>query len=155
MPNSRDTSLGQGCQQVRHWGAIAKGCAHVGIKVHVAGSEDEGPPQLEWVPAELVLPVAGSLRACPRGVVIGAQKVEHRSDAEIDGAVGDSIRVDQERESNAGVLAEDASVLHVAESDGGNPGAFELEAFFSFAQLRDMLAAEDSTVVPEKRNHAR
>jgi hypothetical protein len=34
-------------------------------------------------------------------------------------------------------------------------GAFLLELFFEFAQLRDMLSAEDSTIVAKEHQHGR
>jgi hypothetical protein len=146
--------LGHSRQQVRHWGIVAKRFADVNVKVNVAGREDEASSQLEGVFPQLVLPVARSLCAGPRHAVIVPQEVQQRTDSKVDGAIRNSIRIDQEREVDARVFPEQASVLHVAQSNRSNPGALELESFFSFAQLRDMLAAEYSTVVPEKRDYA-
>ena len=63
------------------------------------------------------------------------------------GLTGETILVDQEGERDAGVLAEHARVISIAQADGGEIRAFGFERVMMFAQLRDMLAAEDSTVV--------
>ena len=43
--------------------------------------------------------------------------------------------------------------MAVAQSDGGQRGSFVMEGLLAIAQLRDMLAAEDSSVVAEKNDH--
>jgi len=60
--------------------------------------------------------------------------------------------VDEERELDFGVFAELASVGCVSQADGHKPGAFFSESIFVRAQLRDVLTAEDSTVVAEEDN---
>ena len=61
--------------------------------------------------------------------------------------IGTAFLVDQERERDAGVFTEHARVIAIAEADGGDVRAFGFERFIVFAQLRDVLAAENSTVV--------
>jgi hypothetical protein len=107
-------TLGHSRQQVRHWGIVAKRFADVNVKVDVAGREDEGSSQLEGVLPQLVLPVARSLCTGPRHAVIVPQEVQQRTDSKVDGAIRNSIRIDQEREVDARVFPEQASVLHVA-----------------------------------------
>jgi hypothetical protein len=58
-----------------------------------------------------------------------------------------TLFVDQKREVYARLIAEEPRVANVAQPDGGNSCAFLLEFFFVCAQLRDMLAAKNSTVV--------
>ena len=50
---------------------------------------------------------------------------------------------------------EDAGVVGVAKADGGEGGAFSTEGLLVFAQLRDVLATEDSAVVAEKDEDGR
>jgi len=66
-----------------------------------------------------------------------------------------ALRVHQERKRDAGVLAKEAGVVPVAKSDGGEPRPFFLEGLLMFAQLRDVLTAEHSTIVPQKHKHRR
>jgi hypothetical protein len=58
--------------------------------------------------------------------------------------------VNEEGEVDAGFLLEDAGVLGIAEADGSEGGAFFAKGLLVFAQLRDVLAAEDSTVVAKE-----
>jgi hypothetical protein len=56
---------------------------------------------------------------------------------------------------NSRVLTKDVRVLYVAEAYGSQTRPFEVKSHFALAQLRDVLAAKHSAVVPQKRNHAR
>ncbi|HEX5434736.1 MAG TPA: hypothetical protein VFY05_10900, partial [Candidatus Angelobacter sp.] len=51
--------------------------------------------------------------------------------------------------------AEQAGIIDVAQADGGKAGAALLKLLKVLAQLRDMLRAENSTIVPEKDDHRR
>lgn len=50
-------------------------------------------------------------------------------------------------------FAEDAGVDRVAEADGGQRSAFAVESVLVFAQLRDVLTAEDSAIVTKKDDY--
>jgi len=45
--------------------------------------------------------------------------------------------------------------MRVAETDGRQPGAARLKLLRMLAQLRDVLAAEDSSIVTEKDHYRR
>jgi hypothetical protein len=61
--------------------------------------------------------------------------------------------VDEQGKGDSGVRAKLLCVMPVAETDGSQRGAAILEFLFVGAQLRDVLAAENSTVMPQKNNH--
>jgi hypothetical protein len=61
--------------------------------------------------------------------------------------------IDEKRELDAGFLAEELGITGVAQSNNSEVSAFLLELGFEFAQLRDVLSAEDSTVVAKKDYH--
>ena len=63
--------------------------------------------------------------------------------------------IHEQRERDSRLLAKDLSVVCVAQADGGQPSAFFAECLFVVAQLRDVLAAEDSSVVAKEGNHRR
>jgi hypothetical protein len=127
----------------------------MGIEVYVAGPEDKATAQLERIFAQFVLRVPGSFCSRPRVAIVGAEHVKEGTDAEFDGAVCDAVSIDQQRECNSSVRSKNARVLHVTEAYGGSPDAFDLKPLFPLAQLRDMLTAKYSTIVPQKRHHAR
>jgi len=65
-----------------------------------------------------------------------------------------STGVDQQGKVDAGSLAKHTGVVQVAQTDCGQGGSGLLELLLVLAQLRDMLAAENSAVVPKEDNHS-
>ena len=70
-------------------------------------------------------------------------------------AIGYALLIDEERESDAGLVPKQAGVIAVAQADGGQVCAGLLERGLLFAQLRDVLAAEYSPIVTEKHEDCR
>ena|SRR5208282_1911438 len=67
--------------------------------------------------------------------------------------IGLPLGVNQKWERDSSLLAKDLGVVCVAQADGGQPSAFIAECLFLVAQLRDVLAAEDSSVVAKEGDH--
>lgn len=67
--------------------------------------------------------------------------------------VRQALVVDQEGELYAGLVTKEPRVAHVAQANHGKARAFLLELCFEFAQLRDVLSAEDSAVVAQENQH--
>ena len=63
------------------------------------------------------------------------------------------LGINQKWERDSSLIAKDLGVLCVAQADGGQPRAFIAECLFVVAQLRDVLAAEDSSVVAKEGDH--
>ena len=122
-------------------------------QVAIAGGEDEACAELEGILAEPALAVSGSLGTSPRFGVLVAEEMEQVRRLQSGGFVSGSFGIDQQWKGDAGLLAKQAGIVQVAQSDGSQRGSSLLELGFVFAQLRDMLAAEDSTVVPQEDNH--
>ena len=61
--------------------------------------------------------------------------------------------LDQQRKHDTGLFSEEAGVVLVAEPDCGDAGSSAFELRLVLAQLRDVLAAEDSAVVPQKSHY--
>src|SRR6266567_854348 len=81
--------------------------------------------------------------------------MEQGSLGQFRGAIGFTFLVNQERELDSCFFSEKARIGHVAQSDCRQRGPFILKSLFVFAQLRNVLAAEDSTVVTEKDKNGR
>ena len=124
-------------------------------KVLVAGRKDKAAAKLQWVLAQAVLFVAGCLGAAARLHIVTAQQVQQGSVAQANSFVCHALFVDQERELDAGFIAEKPGIAHVAQPHGRNMRAFLFEFVFKCAQLRDMLAAKNSTVVAQKDQDTR
>lgn len=122
----------------------------MGEEVAVAGSEDEAGPELERIFAELVLAVARSAGAPACSSVVATKQVQQIGGGQTGGAVRLSLFIDEQRKRNTAFFAEEAGVTKVAEADGGQAGSFGAEGGLVFAQLGDVLAAEDSAVVTEE-----
>ena len=102
-----------------------------------------------------MLLVSRSFRSFARLQIVFAQKVQQGSMAQPHSLICLALVVDEERELDAGFLAEEFGISSVAQTDDGQMSAFTFELGFKFAQLRDVLSAEDSTVVPKKDQHGR
>jgi hypothetical protein len=140
-------------QHVRRRGIVAKGLTHVDEEVFIARRKHKAAAELERIFSQAVLFVSGRLGAAAGLQIISTQEVEQRSVAQPDSFVGVAFVIDQKRELDTGFFAKEFGVARVAQSNGGQVGAFPLELFFEFAQLRDMLSAEDSTIVAKEDEH--
>ena len=142
-------------EQILHLRIVAERAADVDIPVHVARSENEAAPKLKRILANLMLPVAGGPGAVAGGFIVAPKHVQKVCAAQAGGVVRQPLLVDQQRKRNARILPEQARIGCVAESDGRQVGAPLSEGLLVCAQLRDVLAAEDSTVVAQEDHHGR
>lgn len=130
----------------------------MGEAIHVARTKDEATPKLEWtfklewIFAEFVVAVPGGLGPPARRGVVGAEQVEEICLAKSGGLVHPAVFVEEQREGDPGLLVDLAGVISAAEPDRSNVRSLLPEYFFSVAQLRDMLTAEDSTPVAQKND---
>jgi hypothetical protein len=131
-------------------GVVAEGLAQVSEAVDVAGTKDEGAAELEGIAAEFVLMVAGGAGAFATLEIVAAEEMEEIGFAEVGDFVGLAVLVDEEREVDAGFLLEEAGVVGIAEADGRQGGVLFAEGLLVLAQLRDVLAAEDSAVMAKE-----
>ena len=122
----------------------------MGKAVCVAWAENEGAAQLERIAAEFVLMVAGGFRPFTAFEIVAAKEVENVGGFQIGNFVGLAVLVDKEREVDAGLLLKYAGVVGIAETNGGKGGLFFAEGLLVFAQLRDVFATKDSTVMAKE-----
>jgi len=149
------SSPSQRGEQIFNGRIVAKRAAKVDIPIHIPRSEHEAAAELKGILSQLILPVASRARAFAARFVFAPQHVQKVGATQTGNAVRLALLIDQEREPNARVLPELARVIRVAESDGRQLGAPLAESLLVFAQLRDVLAAEDSTVVAQENYHRR
>jgi hypothetical protein len=123
--------------------------------IHVAGAEDEAPAELERILAQSVLAMARGSRPPASCRILTAKQVEKGSCAKVCGAICLPPLVNQEREVDARFFAEKACVVGVAEPNSRQVRASVSKCLRVLAQLRDVLAAEDSTVVSEEDDDRR
>ena len=87
--------------------------------------------------------------------VVSTQKMEQGSMSQPNSFIGLAFVIDEKRELDAGFLAEEPGIAGIAQADDSEMGAFLLKLSFKCAQLRDVLSAEDSTVMTKKDHHGR
>ncbi len=123
--------------------------------VYVPRREDEASAQLKRILAELFLREARLLGSFAVGEVVSAEEVKDVGLAQLGGTIRLARFVDEERERYAGLVAERARVVGIAEADGGDVRVLRFEFLLVFAQLRNVLSAEDSTVVSQEDDNGR
>jgi hypothetical protein len=127
--------------------------ALVDEQIAIARSEDEAGSELEGIFPEALLAVAR--RPGPRSCfgIVAAEEMKQVPRFQLRSSVGGPLGIDQQRERNAGFLAKQAGIVQIAQSNRRQPGSGLLNLVFVLAQLRDMLAAKDSAVVPQEDNY--
>lgn len=142
-------------QHVFRAGVVTKRLADMDKQVLVSGSEDEAAAELKRIFAQPCLPVSGSLGALAGLRIVAAQKMKQRCIAQLDGLVGLPLFVDQQGKLDSVLFPEVFCVAEITQPDGGQPGALFAKFVFKRAHLRDMLGAEDSSVVAQKHDDGR
>jgi hypothetical protein len=122
----------------------------MGEAVDVSGSEEEAAAQLEGVRSELTLMMTSGASEIKTSGIVAAKDVEQVRGTQIRYAIGLALRVDQQRKRDFGFFAEAAGVVEIAEADDGEGCALIAKCLFEGAQLRDVLAAENSSIVTQK-----
>jgi hypothetical protein len=140
----------EGGEQGFRLGVIAERLADVDEAIDIAGAENEASAKLKRILAQTVLARSDGFGAFACAGVIRPQEVKQVSFLEAELAIGDALIVNQKREGDVVFLAKEAGVVDVAQADGSNSGATLTELLNVFAQLRDMLLAENSTIMPQK-----
>jgi hypothetical protein len=134
---------------------LAERLADVVEAIHIARAEDEAAAELERIFAQAVLAHADGFGPFAGARVVRPQQVKQVGFLETEFAISDALVVNQKREIDVVFLAKKTSVIEVAQADGGKSGAALKELLKVLAQLRDVLAAENSTIVPQKDDHRR
>ena len=108
---------------------------------------------MEGILAQFVLTVAVGHSLLAGGEIVPPEEVEEVSLPQVRDLVGEAFFVDQQGEGDLRLLAEESGVVGVPKTDCGEgcPGFLNLQLMI--AQLRDMLAAEDSSIVAQEDEH--
>jgi len=122
-------------------------------EIGITWCENKTSAKLEWILSEFVLTVSSGFGTLSGNAVVAPEEMQQRSLFQFQGTIGLALLVDQKWEANSALFAKGTGIVGIAESDGGECGAFLLKGLLVFAQLRDVLAAEDSTIVAEKDHH--
>ena len=123
--------------------------------IHIAGAKDKTSTQLKGIFPEFVLRVPAGLGAGARRGVVLAKNVEQVRVLQFQRLISLAFFIYQQRKADAHLFAEGSGISAVAQPHRRQCGSALAERLFVGAQLRGVLAAEYSTVVPQEDNHRR
>ena len=145
--------ISQRSQHFHDRSVVAESRAHMGEHIPVAWSKDKAGAQLKGVLAQFVLAVTGGLGLLGGGEVVPPEEVEEVGLPEIRDLVSATLFIDQQGEGDPCLVAKEPSVVGVPKTDCGEAGTGFLDLRLMIAQLRDMPAAEDSSIVAQENEH--
>jgi hypothetical protein len=119
-------------------------------QIHIARTKHKTPPKLERILPQSVLPMPARFSALPRFRIVLPQQMQDVRLPQSHGQVCHALLVDQQRKRDAGLFTKCPRIRPIPQ-----PDSCEIQLVLVFAQLRDMLAAEDSSIVTEKDHHGR
>jgi hypothetical protein len=137
-------------QHVRGGGVIAKRLAYMDEEIFVPRRKHKAAAKLQRIFSQAMLLVSCGFCAFAGLQIVFAQQMKESSLAQSNSFIGLAFVIDEKRKLDAGFLTEKPGIAGVAQSDDSKMSAFLLELGFKFAQLRDVLSAKDSTVVPKE-----
>jgi len=146
---------GQCCKQGIDGGIIAESFASVREPVDIARPEDKTTSQLERISAEFVLRVSGRFGAGASLSIIASQQVKQVCVLELHGRIGFALFVNEQRKGDTRFVAKSARIDAIPKPHCGQGRSAVSESLVVRAQLRDVLAAENSAIVPQENYHRR
>jgi hypothetical protein len=124
-------------------------------KIDIAWAENKTPTELKRIFPEFVLMMAGVMRSLSSFCIIAAQEMQEIAGLQLRCAIGLTLFVYEERESNSSFLAKLPGINGITEPDCSQNCSFVTKGLFVFAQLRDVLTAKDSAVVTQENYDSR
>lgn len=124
-------------------------------EIDVPGAENEAAAKLKRMPPMPMLPVSCGLGPFSGLEIVAAKDVKQGCGFQCSRAIGRSFLINQQGEANTGIRSETPGVTGVTQPHRRQTGAGRPKPLFAFAQLRDVLPAEDSPIVAEKDHHLR
>jgi hypothetical protein len=124
-------------------------------KINVAWTKNKTSAELKRIFPEFVLVMAGVMRSLSSFCIIAAQEMQEIGGLQLRCAIGLTLFVYEERESNSSFLAKLPGINGVTEPDCSQNCSFVTKGLFVFAQLRDVLTAKDSAVVTQENYDSR
>ena len=122
--------------------------AHMREQVHIPRTKHKTPPKLKRILPQPVLPMPTRLRPRPRFRIVLPQQMQDIRLPQSHGSIRPALLVNQQRKRDAGLVTKCPRIGPIAHPDG-----CQIQLVLVFAQLRDVLAAEDSAIVTKKHHH--
>ncbi len=145
----------QRSEHIRNRCRVTERLADVREPVDIARSKNEARAQLEWIFTELVLAMPGRVRTLPRDRIVTPKQVQERRFFEVSHAISLKLCIDEQRKRDPRLFAENPRVTDIAQPDRGKIRSARLDFRLVLAQLRDVLAAKHSAVMPQENDRRR
>lgn len=142
----------EGGKQCRGRRVVAKGLAEVGEAIDVPWAKDKTPAKLKGIHPQFVLTMPVGPSAATALEIVPAEQVKQIGDPQVCELVGLALFVDEQGEVDPRFFLENACIIAVAKANGCQGSAFVGKGLLVFAQLRDVFAAKDSTIVAKKND---
>lgn len=152
--NPGERPSGQCCEEIRGSGIVAERFADVGEEIDIARAEDETAAELKGVLPQFVLVVTGAAGSLSGDSILTSKQMKQVGGFQLDRFIGLALFVDQKREGDPGLFAELPRVDAVSETNRREGCALVAKSLIVSAQLRDVLAAEDSSIVAQKNDNS-
>ena len=117
------------------------------------GAKNETAAELQWVFAQPSLAMSGELGAFARNHIVFAKQMKKAGLFQFEGAIGFATLVDQQRKLDSSFFAEGLCILRITQAYCGQVCSLVKKRRLKFAQLRNVLAAEDSTIMTQEDQH--
>ena len=153
MCPTHNNKSGQRGEERLGCGVVAESLADVREAIHISWTKNKTSAELKRILAEFVLVMTRSTGPFPADAIVFAKKMKQIRRSKARGLIRLALVVDQKRELNSCLFAKHSSVVGVTQADGRKRSSFVPEGLFLFAQLRDMFAAKNSSVMAEKDQH--
>ncbi len=121
--------------------------------IHLSRTKDETASELEWILSHFVLAMSRSLRSLASQAIHFPEQMEQVPLFQLQSSVRLPLFIDQQRKFDTGFIPERSRIVGVSESDRSQSCPFAGEFILMLAQLRDVLAAEDSTVMAKEYHY--
>jgi hypothetical protein len=123
--------------------------------IDVPRAEDEAAAQLKRIQPKFVLTMTRGAGAIAAFEIIATKNVKYIGVIQVGDGVRLALLVDEQREIDSGFFLENAGIAAITKTDGSEGSTFVEEGLLVFAQLRDVLTAENSSIVTKKNDDSR
>jgi hypothetical protein len=117
--------------------------------------KDEAAAKLKRIPSQFVLPMPRCASALTALEIVAAQQVQQIGHTQVGNLISLPPFIDQQRKVDSRFFPENTRIVAVPKANRRQGSAFLEEGLLVFAQLRDVLAAKYSSIVPKKNDNGR
>jgi imidazolonepropionase-like amidohydrolase len=120
--------------------------------VHVPRPKHKTPSQLKWIPAQLVLTMPLGSSPFARGGIVPSQQVQNICRPQFNRFVRLFLLINQKWKCDSRLFSKHFRILRIPKTHRRQCRSFRPKLLLKCAQLRDVLPAEDSTIVPQEHH---